>query len=975
VNRLLYLLFALGGVSGLVYAVIWMRSFRVVFGSSTRSAAVVLAAFFGGVALGSLLGARLARRDRPLRLYGWAEIGVGLSALLVAPWLWVFGALYPALWSALAERGPLLGAAKLALAFAALAPPTLAMGVTLPLVSRAAVTRADHVARRTGLLYALNVAGATAGALLAAFVLPPAVGVRNSVYLAVALNLAIGAVALRLREPAGLPPLAPTPTSTLAPRRRERPAPALLFAAALSGFGTLALEVLFVRILNQHSEGSVYTFGLMLVTFLLFLAVGAGLVARWLDEREPWRFLAWTQLGAVAAILLSPLLFQLVPFLTLYSERDTLSLRLFRFGLGSLLVLGPSVCLVGVVLPSTWKLAARDASNVGSRIGTLTAYNTLGGVAGSLAAAFLLLPWLGLGRSVVLVAALYALLALFAFGRAYTGAARWAGRAATVALLLAGSVLGVWRGRLQPLEAGDRLLRYSDGESATVAVVERRNRQRALMLNHTYLLGASGAADREVRQGRLPLLLHPRPERVAFVGVATGLTASAVLDFPVERAVAIELVPGVVDALPAFAPWNRDFFRDARVEVVTEDGRDYLRGTRERFDVIVSDLFVPWHAGTGDLYSVEHFAAVSRRLAPGGLFAQWLPGYQLTPEELRTIAASFLSVFPSAALWRNDFHPEQPLLALVGYRDGESLDPAALRADCARLARVRRPAAPFLSSPEGVAMLYVTGDAALRAWARGAGLNTDDRPYIEYATPASFFEHRQRAPAAVHALLVGFRPRAWTYPEPPGTARPIEQVLRAADHMHDAAFAKSQHNFEREYRQLVELIALAPDVRGVLDAITQVALRYRERHMTERSEALLSAVTARPDPPLRALVSLAELRRSEGRDAEAVALLGRALRRAPGQVEVRRALVELLVSGERWADAEPHLRWLAEAEPDDPYLRLDLAQALDRQGKSDEARGEVARVRAMPELEDRAAVWRHLERRGLGRYGDAGAPG
>jgi spermidine synthase len=972
VNRWLYLLFALGGVSGLIYEVIWMRSFRVVFGSSTRSAAVVLAAYFGGTALGSLIGARLAQRERPLRLYGWTEIGVGLSALLVAPWLWLFGALYPALWSGLVERGPLLGAAKLALAFAALGPPTLAMGVTLPLVSRAAVTRADHVARRTGLLYALNVTGATAGALLAAFVLPPAVGVRNSVYLAVALNLAIGAVALRLREPAGVAALAPT-AAFAASRSGERPARALLFAAALSGFGTLALEVLFVRILNQHSEGSVYTFGLMLVTFLLFLAVGAALVARWLDEREPWRFLAWTQLGAVAAILLSPLLFQLIPFLTLYSEQDTLSLRLFRFGLGSLLVLGPSVCLVGVVLPATWKLAARDAANVGRRVGTLTAYNTLGGVAGSLGAAFLLLPWLGLGRSVVLVAVLYALLAGLAFGRAYAGGARWAGRGATVALLLAGSVLGVWRGRLQPLEAGDRLLRYRDGESATVAVVERRNRQRALFLNHRYLLGATGAADREVRQGRLPLLLHPRPERVAFIGIATGLTASAVLDFPVERAVAIELVPGVVDALPAFAPWNRDFFRDPRVEVVAEDGRDYLRGTRERFDVIVSDLFVPWHAGTGDLYSVEHFAAVSRRLAPGGLFAQWLPSYQLTPEELRTIAATFLSVFPSATLWRNDFHPEQPLLALVGYRDGESLDPEALGTACTRLARVRRPAAPFLSSPDGVAMLYVTGDAELRAWARGARLNTDDRPYIEYSTPASFFEHHQRAVADVHALLVGFRPRGWTYSEPPDTARPMEQLLRAADHMHDAAFAKSQHNFEREYRELVALLALGPDVRGVLEAVTDVALRYRERHMTERSEALLSAVTARPDPPLRALVSLAELRRSDGRDAEAAALLESALAQAPDRVRVRRALVELLVAGERWADAEPHLRWLAEAEPDDPYLRLDLAQALDRQGKRDEAGAEVAR--ALPELEDRSAIWRQLERRGLGRYGAAGAPG
>lgn len=963
--RLLYPLFTLGGFAALVYEVLWMRRFRLVFGSSTRSAAVVLAAWFVGMALGSWLGARLARRPDPVRLYGLAELGVAATALLVAPWLLGFESIYPDLhaWAG----GPVwLLALKLMLAGVALVPPALAMGATLPLVARAVVTRPEHVARRTGLLYALNVLGATAGALVAGFALPPWLGIRAGVFLAVAINLAIGIAALGLArrlEPvaADLPrvPAQPQP-------ERERPEAALLLAAGASGFGTLALEVLCVRLLSQRSEGSVYTFSLMLAIFLLFLALGSLWVARVLDRTRAWRFLAWTQTGAVVGILLLPFLFELIPFLTLFSKEDSLAVRLVRFGTGSAIVLGVPVCLIGVVLPSTWKLAASSASRVGEQVGVLTAVNTLAGVAGSLVTGFALLPWLGLGGSTLLVAGLYAVLAGVCHARAHAGIRRWAGVAACLAIPAAWGVSGAWRIQLQPLAPGERLLRYRDGETASVAVLERSDGHRVLKLNHAYLLGSTAAADRELRQGRLPLLLHPDPARVALIGVATGMTASAVLDFPVERALAIELVPGVRDALADFAPWNRAFFRDPRVEVLVADGRDHLRGTRERFDVVIGDLFVPWEAGTGDLYSVEHFEAVSRRLAPGGLFAQWLPGYQLTPEELRTIAASFLEVFARVSLWRNDFDADQPLVALVGYPEGAAIDPDAVSRQCARLASGRLPA-PFLSSPTGLGLLYVAGDAVLREWARGAALNRDDRPIIEYGTPRSVFLEKQRA-LPVQELLAGFRPRVWDYDAPLPLERPIAEVFHAADLLQDAVVARLGHHLEREYRGLAELARTSADIPGVAESLVAAAARYRSRNLTDRSEALLAAVAEQPRPPVGALLALAELRRADGRERDAAVLLERAVELAPQPSPIRRPLAELLVGEGLYARAEPHLRHLIEVDPDDALLRIELAVVLDRQGRAEEAAAEVARVRALPDSGDREALWRRLRRRGLGRY-------
>jgi len=814
------------------------------------------------------------------------------------------------------------------------------------------------------------------GALLAGFFLPTALGVGCSVYVAAGINLLIGVIALFVRD--GPAPVTATPDREIRPAAaagRHRLGAILVFVAAASGFGSLALEVVYIRMLSHRSEGSVYSFALMLVTFLLFLAAGSGVVAYWGDRVNPWRLLAWTQLAAVAAILVSQLLYLFIPLLAAFSEQDTLTTRLLKLGLGSAVVLGPPVLLIGVVLPCAWKIAGGSSTQIGARVGMLSAVNTLAAVAGSLVTGFVCLPWLGLGGATLLVAGIYALLAMSGFWSGFTGFGRWAGCLASVALVGVWYLVGAWQVNLQPLAEGETLLSYRDGETASVAVIQQRSGHRVLQMNHEYVLGSTASVDREVRQGRIPLLLHPQPDRVALIGVGTGMTASAVKDFPVKRVVAVELVPGVAAAQPYFQPWNRSFDADPRVELVVEDGRNYLLGTSEQFDVIISDLFVPWHAGTGDLYTVEHFQVARRRLAPGGVFAQWLPCYQLTVDELRTISASLLEAFPASTLWRNDFHTEFPILCLVGYRDGLAIDPARVAAACERLAETKRPPAPMLSSPAGLQMLYVCGDAALRDWVRGAPLNTDDRPSIEYTTPRSLFEHRQKSLASMHELIAGFRPRRWCYRETLAPDRRVDQVFRAADLMQDANRAMSRNNFEQEFRCLTELVDVAGDVRGVGIHVLQVAARYRGRHMSERSNVLLAALAAYPKPLLGVLVGLAEARRAEGNDAEAIMLLERAVGQAPKHPTIRRSLVELLKGAGRFEEAEPHLRHLLGTKPNDPYLRLDLVHVLDRQGKVEDARRQMAEFKRRWDGQNRKTVWQYLRTLELGDYVEESPPG
>ena len=288
--------------------------------------------------------------------------------------------------------------------------------------------------------------------------------------------------------------------------------------------------------------------------------------------------------------------------------------------------------------------------------------------------------------------------------------------------------------RLQPHE---RLLELEEGEGVTVSVTELASdgeRVRSLTLNGRYTLGASSGVDVHRSQGELALRLHGAPRDVAFIGVATGMSMRSIQSHAsIEHVVAMELFPGVLRLASAFRQENAGVLEDPRVELRLADGRNHLFGTDRRFDVIVGDLFVPWHAGTGYLYTVEHFTNVRERLSDGGVFVQWLQADQVSVEELRIIAATFSDAFDDAELWLNKTQRVRPLLGFVGYRGRTSAAPLPQRIDD---------------------MTRVCGGAVLAAWSRSALRNTDDFPLIEFSAASS---HLVRTPAALEDVLAAVR--------------------------------------------------------------------------------------------------------------------------------------------------------------------------------------------------------------------------
>jgi len=799
----IYLLFFLSGAAGLIYEIVWSRELGLLFGHTVHAAAVVLGAYFAGMALGYLWSGRLAGRlKRPLAGYGTAELCVAAWAVATPHVLQLFT--LPALAALLNHPQPGVQlTVRAVLAFLVLLPATVALGATLPFIAqhlsnlRAAGTSetASHSqstmgARRTALAYACNTVGAFVGVLAATFALILLLGVRESGYLAAGISAACGIAALLIARlsrggvpsrlmAVGVARAGAASGISEASADAEQPSTPLgswYALAALSGAGTLGLQVLYTRMFALTFHNSTYTFGGVVAVFLLALAAGSAAVSRYGARVAAQRAAYWACLLGAPAVLLSVSVFQHFTRLGYFTAPDGfLGYVLCALGFIAGVVFIPTA-LLGAVLPMCFMAAAREAS-LGQAVGRLTAVNTVAAAAGALGTSFLMLPLLGLWRSFALYAFAYLIAGLLGLYRhpllrRFTSAASWVRCAAFVVAVVAAVSVTSWPQSVVPKSA--KLLYERETPYGLINVLEGAGGALQLRENNHYVLGGSVGAGSEFRQGRLPLLLHPAPREVCFLGLATGVTASAALADPaVELTTAVELVPEVVTAARLFGKFNGGVVVDPRVQIVANDARHYLYATGRQFDVIVSDLFVPWHSQTGYLYTVEHYRAARARLKPGGLFCQWLPLYQVGPRELALIADSFASVFPVTTLWRGELGVDgAPLLALVGSEQPLRLDGDALAGRLATLADAPWGRDEFLLTPEAWLQLYVgtwpypgstdslsvssiedggqevrsTGDVRPfgettkddgQAVRPTSLLNTDDHPRVEFLAPIS----------------------------------------------------------------------------------------------------------------------------------------------------------------------------------------------------------------------------------------------
>ncbi|MEM6705954.1 MAG: fused MFS/spermidine synthase [Acidobacteriota bacterium] len=746
-----HLLLYISGFASLVYQVLWMRQLGLLFGSSALASAGTLAVFFGGLAIGGAVwGRRAPRVAKPLGEYGLLEIGVGLSGVLYFGLLPLYAASYTGLHDLFEGSPALLLLAKLILAAIVLLPPATLMGGTLPLMTQHVITQRQSLGRAGVLLYAVNTLGAASGALAAGFWLPRWLGFRTTYLIAVFASLLIGAIAWRLRDQQSDSATTSQPTkdektkgkakrsSSKQRRRGQDPeskvslnSPRLVAAAIASGALAIGLEVLWTRMFQQVLQNSVYTYTIILVTFLIALSLGA-FAARGVARLsiEPWTALALLSVAAGAGALATPFLFfDRTDGMRYLGAGEYWSEYVVSVFSGAAAVLLLPAVAIGTVFPYLLRVAENSGA-AGLVMGRLSALNTAGGIVGSLLAGFVLLSAIGLWASVQWIAIVYFLLALWCAGR------RPAAMLPIACLLLAftvgdpSSLPGV---RLN--EETEKLLASWEGRDGYVAVIERNGTKR-IKVNNFYALGSSAAQEHEQNQTLIPLMPHPAPRQLFYLGMGTGITAGAGLRLPAEAVTVAELVPEVVDAAADFfSDEAMGLFSDARARILTGDGRNELRGRAQRYDAILADLFLPWRAGVGNLYSLDHYNAARSRLNPGGIYVQWIPLYQVTEFEFWTITRTFLEAFPHVHVWRGDFYKEKPILALVGSDDDAPLDPFAVVRNGEHISgRTGIDPATFLA----VTLPFYAGNLGeSREIVPSGPIHTDDRPVIEYRAPIS----------------------------------------------------------------------------------------------------------------------------------------------------------------------------------------------------------------------------------------------
>jgi spermidine synthase len=677
--------FVLSGIAALIYQTAWTRQFAIVFGTSELAVATVLAAYMGGLALGALLAERfLPRVTRPVLTYALLELGIALSAIFAVPFLlWLANLALQAMFGGQPSPPDSDHAGTtlfyLVSAFVALALPTTLMGATLPMLARYAVSEEKQIGRRIGLLYAMNTAGAVFGALLTAFALLPEFGLTRTIWFAAVLNgfvfLLAAALGRRVTPSApakgyalDAPPPPPAAARVRVHSFNKLPGPGwVLPLMLLAGAVAFFQEVLWTRMLSHIVGSSIYAFGVMVASFLTGIALGGGLgagLAR--DRTRAAQALAVALIAAAAAAAAAYLqLENLLPKTAglLQNVRDYGFIHLPMNALFAGLLLLPMTIAIGTTYPLAVRVLANDADDAATASARVYAWNTVGAIAGSLAAGFVLIPALkyeGAIRVAVCASAALGVVALWALAplnRIFAGAASVV---AIVGCVLFSPQVPLKLLVTSPLNVGTqgRVLYYDIGRSASVVMLAQDGGL-ALRTNGLpeALMDSPGSVPRfsgEFWLSSLAVIARPQARDVLIVGYGGGVVVEGVPP-SVQHIDVIELEPKVIEANRQTSSLRkRDPLSDPRVHVIVNDARGALRLTNHRYNAIISQPSHPWTAGASHLYTREFMQLARDHLTPDGVFVQWMNVIFMDEDLMRSLTATMLNVFREVRVYRPD---------------------------------------------------------------------------------------------------------------------------------------------------------------------------------------------------------------------------------------------------------------------------------------------------------------------------------
>lgn len=751
-------LFFLSGFAGLCYQVVWIRELSVIFGKTNAAVTTVVSVFMLGLGLGSIYwGKKRILPGTLSRTFSFLQFGIGggsLILLVIFPYLSV---IFKNLVNLLGLSDTSILMVIFLLCGIIMFIPTFLMGGTFPVISQLYIRKDSSMGKGVGYLYGVNTFGGILGASLTGYFLIGWIGQKESHLVAILINLVIGGIFIFLKDRRGDIEVSEDQNSLNKPNKdkknrkykgetvqsNENPSfiRLLLPAAFLTGFAGLAYEILWNRALATFTSNSIYSFSSILVMYLTGIGFGSYIYGKYLSSKNGGltllvilQVILFT-LVSLTAVFLNDIPILLVPFKGLMNV-PLLSIIFPGLFFSFIMMFLPAV-LMGMVFPLMCSIYAGSSDGVRLGIGKIYFYNTLGSMLGSGVAGFILIPTIGVIKSLLIISLINLFLAIFGSfyfeKRMKWGKRLWISIGVVCIFILIPYVMGKSTDVLPPSvfrnpNNPQQLKYYKETSEGTVVVVEDTNTQiRSCYVNNSAVCGTTYDALKVVHyMGHLPLVFRPDAKNALVIGFGIGVTTSAVAQHPLDSIDCVEICPGVKESAPLFEIFNRGVWKDDRINFIGGDGRNYLLLTRKTYDIISCDPVHPT-LGSGSLYTREYFELCKSHLNPRGIISQYLPLHKLTANDLKTLLNTFNSVFPGSMVWLAQTHG-----VLIGSNEELHLSFGDI------LGALDKIDDPFFKDPYLISSNLMMNKSGIQAFlGHFSKVDTDNHSILEYFSPDS----------------------------------------------------------------------------------------------------------------------------------------------------------------------------------------------------------------------------------------------
>lgn len=938
--------FFLSGLTGLLYEILWTRMIVKIIGGAPFAVSIILTVFMGGLGLGAYLVSKkiddIKEPEKLLKLYGILELTIGVYALAVPVLLKALLPFYSLLYNSLYSYFFLYNLLTFIGVSIILGIPVVCMGATLPVLCRFYINKLSHLGTHVGLLYGLNTVGAAFGALLGGFWLIDKLGVTYTLLFAVVINCMIGiycvyiiprivartSVATRKGADAKISIAAAGAVKTGLPSSSGTMMGALTIFA-VSGFCAMAYEVIWTKLLGLIVGPTMYSFTIVLITFILGLALGS-VAFGWLADKvkEPIWLLISTQIAAALSVLAVSQFFgnsQLFFSKLIFTFKDQFALlNLSKAAILFCVMMLPTLCL-GATFPLVGKIFTQSVSTVGRSLGVAYTVNTIGAVLGSFSAGFLLIPLIGKEKGLSLIIGLQLLssllIAIIILVKKREGMFK---RPFVIISALAGLLLcfylPVWNHQLlsigkyynfnekdttvQDVSWWESLLRgseilfklydpnqiklvyYGDGIGGFITVLKYTD----AFGNLSYFLNTSGKTDASSK-GDLPtqtllahigMLVHPNPKAIMVLGLASGITAGEVLHYPIDKLDVVEISREVVAASAFFLPWNNNVLANPKTNLIIQDGRAHLLLTKQKYDVIISEPSNPWMAGMATLFTQDFFTLAKERLNDEGIFVQWIHSYHMDWPTFALVGRTFTRVFPNSLLLTTGTNSDFLLVGFKGENAIRSLEHAEQK-----LQYIRKSKNVTLANAKILYRFIVSED--LPALFGEGEIHSDARPRLEYTAPKVMFTNDPM-------ILKNIATKARIRPEIKlmQMSNNLDEVIDVSAYDISVHLPFQQINLSGATPSQNERFLKLVDkycAENIIDYFTLTHTATRQRCVSAKIETMKNNIDRLPDKA-RSYVILAQLYRQEGNLSEAAAYFSKSIQLNPDNASAHEGVAD-----------------------------------------------------------------------------------